>query len=447
MSEPISVRTEAIKTLRTLLGQSTGAEGDVALDELNGEISNTNSSVSTLGTSVVDLKKELALLKAQMKAIADAQNVDIDSIEIKPEDAATAEEQAGTAPIKYSVETGTMNTNYFKSDSTHYMKHYTYDNLHVIWYSLITTQSINDTSKQTEVATFTDLSSVPDSGACMEVNKDISGMFSISGNSVYIQNCSSIYTDVAGYFFWFDRNAQSRLFTFEDGFLVGSNVATTAPFYATHAYVGNLHFLTIHTKAITQMNVGSSSTLAFKMAEFPNSLSIPDANMMGRCGFWTGSNAYKLDTIAPDNKTISISSKGLSISINSLITINVMWIDTRAVQNDFTVITGTSTAMTSADKYVKYLKYGHFNFVQAYGCTPSAGISSSTKIVAKFDQAVYTPETNSYPFIQGRCGEQVMPFVQMERSDYLSFNAKAGNSEYNKYRGNLYYNFSYLWFA
>ena len=441
MSEPISVRTEAINTLRTLLGQSTGSEGDVALDELSNELSSTNTTTNTLANSIVSLKNSVALLKAQMELINETVKADLSTVEIKDPDAPTQEEQTGSgSTIKYTVEKGTIEIDYFYDDETHYIKHYTYDNLHVITYCLKLKKAVfsSSTLQTYKVATFTDLSSVPDSGTCMGIFK-YKSWFSIENNNIFLNfgRGEQLNKDVceSGYFYWFDRNSSSKMFTFEDGYLVSANVATASPFYATHAYVGNLHFLTIHTKAVQELTNGQE----FKIAEFPNILSMPNANLMGHFvrhnGLWCHTGIVK----ASDNRTISIKgSDAVAFHTNSFIALNLIWIDTKAVTNDTAISNATSTDFTSTDKYAKYLKYGRFNVVQAYGS--SNGLASNT--IASFADPVVTPDAENVGVLYGQptSSSNYQAGAQpVTKLDVRTFNGSCGLDGYHLY--------TYLWFA
>ena len=398
MSEPISVRTEAINTLRTLLGQSTGAEGDVALDELSNELSSANTTTNTLANSIVSLKNSVALLKAQVEAIAAQNSVDISGVKIQDPDAPSSEEQTGSGTtVKYTVEKGTIETTNFLDDETHWIKHYTYDNLHIITYCLKTVKVLNSQTGTIafKVATFSDLSSVPDGG-----NMGYFGnysLFYIEGNNVILRQTTgsgaglgSINKDysTSGYFFWFDRSQTPKMFTIEDGYLVGANVATYSPNYAIHAYVGNLHFLTIHTKTIKQLDKNTT----WKIAEFPNNLAIPNANAMGE---WVSRDInygaiFQHLVKASDSKTITISNPSNNVYTDSALTMNLIWIDSQSMESSTTIVNATSTSATSSDKYARYLTRGHFNVVQVYG---QLGDSNT---LASFADPVPTPDAEYF---------------------------------------------------
>ena len=454
MTEPISVRTEAINTLRTLLGQSTGESGsDEALDTVNSNITNTNSNVSSLNTSVVDLKNSIALLQAQMQVVAAKVNADISSVEVKDLDAPTEEEQAGTSNIVYSVESGNINTNYFLSDSTHYIKHYTYDNLHVIIYALEASATISpyQNGGKYEVATFNDLSSCPDPTNCGGKFLGTYGYFYMEGNSLMIKvGLSLSATDkLAGCIYWFNRSAASKLFTFEDGYMITSNFAGVNPYYATHAYVGNLHFLTIHTKTVQQL--ASSTTIP--VAEFVNNMSIPNANMMGWALSSTplGGNAYNyFEVCATNNKTIAMRTLR-DVPINTPFAIDLIWVDQKATANDFYIVNGTTKSFTSTDKYCKYLKYEHFNLIQVYGSSGSTGIDQSNTQIAKFDSdvVIITPDGKiprcSRP--QSHSNLNHANDINIEKQDLRTFTTETltNMATYHEYGG--YHLWTYLWFA
>ena len=122
-----------------------------------------------------------------MELINQTVKADIDNVHIEDPDAPTAEEQAGTgSTIKYTVEKGTMNPDAFYDDETHWIKHYTYDNLHVIEYSLKTKNKLFKSYGKIEVASFNDLSSVPHSGSAMGFFHNRVFVFSIENNKVYV---------------------------------------------------------------------------------------------------------------------------------------------------------------------------------------------------------------------------------------------------------------------
>ena len=443
MTEPISVRTEAINTLRTLLGQSTGS-GDTELDTLSGEISSANATTSTLANSVVSLKNSVALLKAQMEVIATKVNADISSVEIKESDAASDEELAGTSNIVYSVEKGTIDIDNFYSDETHWIKHYTYDTLHIITYCLKTAKKLATADSQIwKVASFTDLSSVPDSGACMGECSYSGAVFMIENNNVYIKLTAATYLAAgevySGNFFWFDRNLSSKMFTYDDGYLVSANVAASSPFFATHASVGNLHFLSIHTKTVKQF----TSNTEYKLAEFSVNLPITNASNMGTVAGHNGTYARVGRVIAPDTKTISFiwdHTQSKTMEVNTFLAINSIWIDSNATANDFAIYNGSTSVASSSNKICKYLTYKHFNVIQVSGNAASSW-SSSTTTLATFTEPINTPDAEYlgqlYPI--GTTSKRVLVSKQDARS--LAYTVKYNSAQTG------YFTYTYIWFA
>ena len=259
---------------------------------------------------------------------------------------------------------------------------------------------------------------------------------------------SSGATDT-GFFYWFDRNSQSKLFNFEDGYLNSAKFNATSPFYAVHASVSNLHFLSIHTKAKEAL----SANTEYVIAEFPDYLPITTASHMGVAITFNGTRAYMAQVKAKTSKEISITPDVNGVPTNSFITCNIIWIDSKTTANDTTIYTGTTgSQITSSDKFCKYLSFGRFRFVQVYGYFNN--YSPATGDIAVFNEAINTPDAESCGPVYGNLvnGSIMSATGCAKKRDLKTFylanlgNSKTlGSESWNNYPG--YGNYSFLWFA
>ena len=483
MSEPVVLRSEAIASIiNKINGVEDGANGqsNEELQTLSSNVSSNQTSLSVMRNDIVQLKESVALLKNQIVEIVNQVNVAVSSIEgdhqvdisdvgVERPDDPTEDDvitEQNPNPITYRVDSGALNIACFQSDSTSICKHYTYDNLHVV---MVNTSYVGGTAQDTEfeLATFPTLSTYSGNSFLPAYKSDQGPgiAVAVNNNSLMLKiSKSTPYTSAFCYTtFWFDRSQSSRLFDMQDGQLISSVCATANPSYATHACVGNLHFLTISTQLVSKI----SGNLDVSICQFPSNLSITTGAYMGTGWGYSadGKDMYPFAVTAPNNNTIAIRLfKGafgtyLSIPANTFITINLMWIDSKATGNNCSIALGTVPACDSADRFAKHFNYKHLNVIQMYGNHSSVYAS---KIIGRFDNEItlpaYDSEFNSYrPYhyvvksnnaaIDGYVFGNVKQSSQTEFSDNLITQTKTSSGDDYLTEANGYINAQILWMA
>ena len=415
MTEPIVLRSDAIKQLKEGLGTGASSSSEAAVvssdvSELSASLSSSQITIANLKEDVVSMKSTIETMRKQIAELATKTNTAIEEIQVETPDAPTAEDEQEEAPV-YTVDTGSVNTNIITSDASTFVRHYTYDNLHVV--IVYGKQAMRDKEDGVvyDYVSFPDLSSYSGNGMLPFLDDGIC-MINVNGNKLTITGNRPLGTETVNaaldftrqidettprYYsaFWFDRSAVSKLFTFEDGALLSSVVSMSSPYFATHAMLNvngslsNVHFLHISTKTVANISAGSQVNIA----QFNDNLSITTGLFMG-VGF-ACSNDKSLRThfqvIAPAVNTIAIRSHMYDIPANSNITINLIWIDSKTTAADYTVRVGNSE-LTTSDKFSKQFIYKHLNVFQSYGgivekdVTPCiAGLSPSLSLPSFYD--------------------------------------------------------------
>ena len=438
MSEPIVIRSEQLSQLKdSIVGggeavsSTANPEADARVSSLSSDVDSSKVSISTLQDEVSTLKASVAQMKLQMAAIVetmDNNNLTIEHLnEIVPTevDAPTAEDGDSAAPV-YSVSTGTLNSSMFNADSTSFCRHYIYDNLHVIMISATRQAFTFEAGTWYEVASFSNLSGYTGHGyiapcvmSALNPVNTAHGICRLEGSKIKIMFASkktfSATTQPQPWsFFWFDRDAQSKLFSFEDGQLVSTAVSINSPASAVHGRLGNLHFLSITTQLVNALAADSYVNIC----QFTSNLSITTGSHMGLCTATASdlSKSYPMQVVAFSNNTIGVmnplclrstqtdmlsgsnltdwyykNGRDDTIPAGSFITLDVMWIDARTVEGGASIVNGT-TAMNTNDAFAKHFKLGHLNVIQAYGSLSAP--SQNTSEIASFSSAVSIPWTN-----------------------------------------------------
>ena len=433
MSNPIVLHSDALTQLKEAIASAgTDISGVAAVDvdnkvsTLSSDVDSSKTTINSMKADIATLKTTVANIKAQMVALVSNNNLTLEQmedIEAPEPDAPTAQDNDSSAPV-YTYSNGTLNINIFNADSTATCKHYVYDNLHVV-IICATTKAFTFTKggNAYDIATFSSLDGYTGHGYIDSVlpaksNSQNCMTTRIEGNKIkVISNASADWnipaTTTPRYwtFYWFDRSAQSKLFEFEDGQLISSNVSVNSPNYALHAKCGNLHVLSISTQMVQNVSAYSYASIA----TFNNNLAIPTGLHMGNAYISTpsGNNVvYRCNIESPNNNTIAISpcyfqnercsdetypyivagapmgSTAWDIPANAYVTINCMWIDGRAIEGSATVETG-NTGLNTNDAFARRWNLGHLNVVQAYGGVTSAGTNPIN--VAKFSAALTFP--------------------------------------------------------
>ena len=190
----------------------------------------------------------------------------------------------------------------------------------------------------------------------------------LMGNNVITKiDTSQCYTYQV---WWFDRSAESKLFTFEDGSLITTYVSANSPHHALHAQLGNLHFLSISTQAAADIPKGTT----VNVASFLNNLRISTGVYMGNIDSYTLNNSggmapgltHSHYLTAPNTTTIAMTASA-DIPAGSYLVAQVMWIDAQTAQEGCTVENAKSTFLNSNTTFAKRFIYGHLNMCQIYG--------------------------------------------------------------------------------
>ena len=400
MSEPIVLRSDALAQLKQNLGagEGSGNSSDVSdkVDSLSSGVADSKTSISSMRNDIAVLKSDVETLKLKLVELVSNNNLtleELNAITVPEPDAPKEEDHDSDAPV-YTVTNGTLNSSLFQADATSFCRHYTYDNLHmVIIYAIRKAYTFG--SDWVDVATFPSLNGYTGHGYITPLARQpvhIQFIAKLEGNKIKMKAGGGQFTATTApiyqSFFWFDRSAQSKLFEFEDGQLLSSNVSVASPSYAVHAKLGNLHLLTISTQLINELRNEAS----INVAQFTSNLAITTGTLMG-WGYTVSSDlttGRAVSVSAPNNNTIQImnqpsnkttvvtdtknsSRAGLTYGVGSFpipggsfITINLMWIDARTVEGECVVKSGT-TAFTSNDAFAKHFNYKHINLVQMYG--------------------------------------------------------------------------------
>ena len=326
----------------------------------------------------------------------------------------------------------------------------------VIIYAIRKSYTFN--SEWVDVATFPSLNGYTGHGYITPGVKDADGQFisKLEGSKIKIKTATNATftastAPIYQSFFWFDRSAQSKLFGFEDGQLISSAVSTASPSYAVHARLGNLHLLTISTQLLRDLAMDASVNIC----QFSSNLAITTGSLMG-WGYGVNANlntGFIVKVTAPNNNTISISNPQYSkieivkdtydssnngkiitsdgtgtVTAGSFITINLMWIDARTVENECIIKTGT-TAFTSNDAFARHFNYKHINLIQMYGSLSLDDVNrnSNPHAVGVFSDKIPLPVTsprwegNDYTSIQtyqnARFGTALKFYAEFEKKD------------------------------
>ena len=406
MSEPIVLRSDALAQLKQNLGaggEVSGVSSDVSekVDSLSSGVADSKTSISSMRNDIAVLKSDVETLKLKLVEVVKNNNLTLEQLEeitVPEPDAPKEEDHDSDAPV-YTVTNGTLNSTLFQADATSFCRHYTYDNLHMVIIYAIRKAYKFSKDEWVDVATFPSLNGYTGHGYITPgvKQRNIQFISKIEGNKIKIKaestatyckfeaSTAPIYQS----FFWFDRSAQSKLFEFEDGQLLSSNVSVASPSYAVHAKLGNLHLLTISTQLINDLSIDSY----INVCQFTSNLAITTGTLMG-WGYAVRSNLSRghcFKVSAPNNNTIQITNPRIErteviednlnssnngqvynwtgnvpIPAGAFISINLMWIDARTVENECVVKNGT-TAFTSNDAFAKHFNYKHINLIQMYG--------------------------------------------------------------------------------
>ena len=473
MTEPIVLRSEAINRLQAALDQNglngtSTTEQQAQINALSSSSSSAATSLATLRSDIVDIKEAIKLLKAQMAEVAEKAGATIEGIETTGADAPTEEDEQEGAVI-YRVDLGAINSAKFESNSSTFAKHYVYDVLHVVEINTAFS-SDSQTSNDVELATFPNLVGYSGSGYLAPVpgitnytiiNDDnyatsSSGTLKINGNKVHLTLGDSTTVDTSLRYmsgFWFDRSTAPRVFNIEDGALLSSVVSPSTPYHATHAYLGNLHFLTINTKTVQKITAKTNTTIA----QFQGNLSIPCGVHMGVCSVQPSvlSAQFHAYVSAPNINSISIYSNNDDIPADSFLTINLIWLDNKATSSDAVVKVGSPRSLPSSDAFAKHFIYKHINAVQIYGNV--ANRDKSLNVGATFEDDVILPtyDSNITTFdniirteaqLMGGEKQRLGLKLTWQHDNNKSFTATLPLSLMN-YSDAGYTNFTMLWFA
>ena len=409
MSDPIVLRSDAIKQLKDDLiagGSGSGSSDNVVdnVSSLASSVTSSQSSINTMRNDIANLKTAISTLKAQMVALVENNNLTLEQMEeitVPEPDAPVAEDHDSDAPV-YAVTNGTLNSDIFNADSTATCKHYTYDNLHVIIICATRKQFTLTHDQVYDLATFPSMSGFTGNGymiPCMG-NLDIVVTSWWEANKLRIKSFNGnkicLATTVPEYitFFWFDRSAQSKLFTFEDGVFTGAASNTASNTYAVHAKLENLHFLSV--SAQLKQAIGENEQA--NICQFATNLTIPTGAHMGLATLTMSNRQYGrlCEVVAPNNSTIAIKClNGLPSTVSDTdgyVSMSIMWIDAITATTNATVETGTTTFDTN-DSFAKRFMLGHLNYVQAYGGTSTP--SSNASNIATFGAALTIPSSSA----------------------------------------------------
>ena len=376
MSEPIVLRSEAVTALANQINgvQDSGNEGvSETVSNLSSDIQSSASNIAGIMNDIASMKQSIALLQTNVNKLAQATPDIAFDLTVTDPDAPSAEPGDSSAPA-YSVSTGAVNSSVFLSNSTSFARHYTYDNLHMIILSLgMTSQSFP--SSFTDGITFNGaLSGFSGHGYLPAWAQTYQQMVKIDGTKLKVATGTAYAINVSDYqtphyysYFWFDRGADARLpWNFEDGSIVSSVASTAAPSFATYANLGNIHFL--HISTVLVANVAKNTQV--NIAQFINNMTITTGINMGfgwATRIATDCACLKFQVVAPSTNTISIVSVD-ELKAGDYISINLMWIDNRAAQQDCTITTG-STGLTTTDAFARHVNHGRLHLAQMYGST------------------------------------------------------------------------------
>ena len=400
MSEPIVLRSEAITSVVNRidgvdLSPSSGSSEE--LQTLSSDVSASQSSITNMKNDIATLKNNVLLIQEQIRAIAESLEgqVTLDDIQVVDPDAPTAADGENDAPV-YTVGTGTLNSNVWNVNSTSFCRHYTFDNLHVV---LVNAAPLNDTmpTTLTDYASFSALPGYTGHGYLPAFHLSSCPLVRIEGNKLRLMgnnvitkiDTSQCYTYQA---WWFDRSADSKLFTFEDGSLITTYVSANSPHHALHAQLGNLHFLSISTQAAADIPKGTT----VNVCSFLNNLRISTGVYMGNIDSYTLNNSggmapgltHSHYLTAPNTTTIAMTASA-DIPAGSYLVAQVMWIDAQTAQEGCTVENAKSTFLNSNTTFAKWFTYGHLNMIQIYGghSEKAGGLTTFSGFANPFEDA------------------------------------------------------------